>query len=117
MARPEWADDDFCYLTTIGRRSGRPHTIEIWFAEDSGRLFLLAGGGERADWVRNLRADARVGLRVGDYDDSATATVVTDATDDALARRLLAAKYQGWRPGQELSGWAQTALAVEVVPG
>ena len=26
------ADEDFAYLTTIGRRSGKQHTIEIWFA-------------------------------------------------------------------------------------
>ncbi len=26
------ADEDFCYLTTTGRISGRAHTIEIWFA-------------------------------------------------------------------------------------
>ena len=24
--------DDYCYLTTTGRRSGRPHRIEIWYA-------------------------------------------------------------------------------------
>jgi hypothetical protein len=27
----------FCYLTTTGRRTGRAHTIEIWFGEDAGR--------------------------------------------------------------------------------
>jgi hypothetical protein len=42
---------------------------------------------------------------------------VTGEGDDALARRLLAAKYQGWEPGAPMSGWARTALAVEVVPG
>ena len=113
---PEWADVQFCYLTTTGRRSGRAHTIEIWFAEHSGRLFLLAGGRERADWVRNLQATPAVGLRVGSYEGPATAQVVTDRDDDALARRLLAAKYQSWTPEQPLSGWAETALAIVVMP-
>jgi hypothetical protein len=27
----------FCYLTTTGRRTGRAHTIEIWFALDLAR--------------------------------------------------------------------------------
>jgi hypothetical protein len=25
------ADEDFCYLTTTGRKSGKPHESEIWF--------------------------------------------------------------------------------------
>jgi deazaflavin-dependent oxidoreductase (nitroreductase family) len=115
VSGPEWADDPFCYLTTTGRRTGRRHTIEIWFAEDAGRLFLLAGGRERADWVRNLRARPDVSLRVCSFEGPATARVVTDPDDDALARRLLAGKYQGWRPGAEMSDWATTALPVEVV--
>jgi hypothetical protein len=36
VPRSTTMDDDasqaFCYLTTTGRVSGRPHTIEIWFA-------------------------------------------------------------------------------------
>ena len=26
-----WADEQYCYLTTAGRRTGRSHEIEIWF--------------------------------------------------------------------------------------
>ncbi len=59
----------FCYLTTAGRVSGRPHTIEIWFALQGRTLFLLSGGGDRSDWVRNLRRDPaarpRRGARAG----------------------------------------------------
>jgi hypothetical protein len=28
----EPSDLDYCYVTTTGRRTGSPHTIEIWFA-------------------------------------------------------------------------------------
>ena len=48
----------FCYLTTTGRITGRPHEIEIWFAfppdPASTTLYLMAGGRERSDWVKNL---------------------------------------------------------------
>jgi deazaflavin-dependent oxidoreductase (nitroreductase family) len=112
--RPEWAAESFCYLTTTGRRTGRPHEIEIWFAEHDGRLYLLAGGGRRADWVRNLIREPDVELGVGSRSGPGVATVVEDEDLDALARRLLAAKYQGWREGAELSEWARTALPVEI---
>jgi deazaflavin-dependent oxidoreductase (nitroreductase family) len=109
---------DYCYLTTTGRRTGRPHTIEIWFAVDDGHLYLLAGGGESADWVRNLRAEPRVGLRLGEQEGPARARVVDADEQDRqqAARRMLAGKYQQWRPGEPLSGWAQTALLVELEP-
>ena len=42
-------DEDFAYLTTTGRKSGRPHRIEIWFAIDDGKLYLLSGGADKAD--------------------------------------------------------------------
>jgi nitroimidazol reductase NimA-like FMN-containing flavoprotein (pyridoxamine 5'-phosphate oxidase superfamily) len=42
------AMDAVCHLPTIGRRSGRPRTIEIWFATDGDRIYLLAGGRDRA---------------------------------------------------------------------
>ena len=38
------ADEQFCYLTTRGRISGRAHRIEIWFALDAATLYMLSGG-------------------------------------------------------------------------
>jgi deazaflavin-dependent oxidoreductase (nitroreductase family) len=104
----------YVYLTTTGRRTGRPHTIEIWAAAHGGRLYLMAGGRERADWVRNLRRDPRVQVRVADDTREGAARAVTDPDEDALARRLLAAKYQGWHEGLEMSEWARTALPVVI---
>ncbi len=51
------ATEPFCYLTTTGRGSGRPHTIELWFALHDARVYLLSGGGERSDWVKNLQRE------------------------------------------------------------
>lgn len=110
------ADESFCYLTTTGRRSGRPHTIEIWFAVDHDAVYMLSGGGDRADWVRNLLAEPKVRLRIADHEWDADARVIVDAPADAHPRQLLAAKYQSWREGQPLSTWARIALLVEVKP-
>jgi deazaflavin-dependent oxidoreductase (nitroreductase family) len=114
VAGPSWETEDFCYLTTKGRRSGRPHTIEIWFADADARLFLMSGSGRRADWVRNLQADPSVSVRVGNMTYSGTARVVVDRHEDDLARRMLATKYQAWRDGKPLSRWARTALPVAI---
>ncbi len=75
---------------------------------------MLSGGGQEAHWVRNLQADPRVRVRVRRTTRPGLAAIVSDPEEDALARRLLAAKYQGWEPGKRLSGWARTALPVAV---
>lgn len=108
-----YADHDFCYLTTTGRVSGRPHTIEIWFALSGHTAYLLAGGGESADWVKNARRNPRVTLRLGGREHNGTARVVTAPDEDALARRLVVDKYQP-REEDDLSAWGRTALPVAV---
>ena len=103
------------YLTTTGRKSGRPHEIEIWFALHEGRLYMLAGGRERSDWVRNLMKEPRGRVRIeAETRDGRAAVVSPDAPEDALARRLLDAKYYGRRDEQPLTEWARTALPVVV---
>jgi deazaflavin-dependent oxidoreductase (nitroreductase family) len=111
---------EFAYLTTTGRRSGRPHVIEIWYGERDGVIYLLSGGGLRSDWVRNLRADPRVRIRIGGVrqrtpgGDLGTARIVMDPAEDATARRLLATRYQGWTQGADLSEWARTSTVVAI---
>ena len=108
------ADDDFCYLTTRGRRTGVPHEIEIWFAVSGTTLCLLSGGGHGTDWVRNLEAEPAVTVRVGDVTYEATAQVAERGTDaDHQARALLFEKYQT-RYGGSLQQWRDEALAVVV---
>lgn len=112
------ADEDFAYVTTTGRRTGRAHTIEIWFAISDGRMYLLSGGGEQADWVKNIRSDGRIRVRVGSRGVAAFGRIVAPgSSEDARARRLLDAKYMGWREGKRLSSWARTALPVAIELG
>ena len=118
---PGLRDEDVCYLTTTGRRTGERHTIEIWFGmpEDGRAIYLLSGGGDRSDWVRNLVADPAVGVRFGSLRATEVrghARLVGSADEEDAARRLLAAKYQGWEEGRPLSSWARTALCVAVDP-
>jgi deazaflavin-dependent oxidoreductase (nitroreductase family) len=107
------ADEDFCYLTTTGRNSGKPHEIEIWFGIREGRLYLLSGGGGGADWVKNLKKEPTVKVRINSQTTSAHARILRPNTnEDAAARELLDGKYMGWREGRKLSSWARGALPV-----
>ena len=106
--------DGVCQLQTIGRVSGRPRTIDIWFATDGERAYMLAGGRHRAHWVRNLMADPRVRVRIAGQTLAGTARVIEGQDRETLARQLVAAKYQGWAAGRPMSSWAAGSLPVEI---
>jgi len=108
------AGEDFCYLTTKGRVTGRPHEIEIWFAlvPETRTLYMLSGGGDRSDWVRNLRRNPEVTVRMAEERFGGHAREARDAEEDDLARRLLVEKYES-SPGR-LENWRRTALPVAV---
>ncbi|MEX0785674.1 MAG: nitroreductase family deazaflavin-dependent oxidoreductase [Dehalococcoidia bacterium] len=108
-----FAELDYCYLTTKGRRSGQPHEIEIWFAIEGQTLYLLSGGGDGSDWVKNLRRTPEVSLRLGESSFEGRAGVVEDADEDELARRLLFEKYQAGYSG-DLEDWRGRALPVAI---
>lgn len=49
-----------CLLTTIGRRSGKTHTVPLLYLGGGGRLVVIASYGGRdhyPDWYLNLIAD------------------------------------------------------------
>jgi deazaflavin-dependent oxidoreductase (nitroreductase family) len=91
----------YLYLTTMGRRSGLPREIEIWFTERDGRFYVIAEHRESAQWVRNILADPHVRIRVGDRAFTATARPLSDEREPELVRAvkdLSYAKY-AWSDG------------------
>jgi deazaflavin-dependent oxidoreductase (nitroreductase family) len=88
------------YLTTIGRLSGQPREIEIWFTEHGGQFYLVAER-EGANWARNIQSQPQVKVRVGDAELNAIARVVHNDREPQLAatvKALFDAKY-GWSDG------------------
>jgi deazaflavin-dependent oxidoreductase (nitroreductase family) len=108
----QFANDDFCYLTTTGRVTGKPHTIEIWFALDGHTLYMLSGS-HSSDWVKNLLRTPAVAVRLGEASFAGQARVVEQNDEDGLARRLVLAKYEP-ESSDDLSEWGRTALPVAV---
>jgi deazaflavin-dependent oxidoreductase (nitroreductase family) len=104
---------DFCYLTTAGRASGKPHRIEIWFAAhpDRDTIFMMAGGRDRADWIRNLIATPACTVEIGPRVFKGIARVIEGAEDDEVARTLVHDKYA---TGDDLESWRATALPVAI---
>lgn len=98
-------------LTTIGRRSGQPRTMEIWWFRVDGR-FVITGTPGRRDWLANVLANPRVTIHVDDQELPAT---VTPVTDDVFRRRVFSDPRTSWYTSQaELERLVATAPMVEV---
>jgi deazaflavin-dependent oxidoreductase (nitroreductase family) len=108
-----FAGEQYCYLTTTGRVTGQPHRIEIWFAIDQDKLYMLSGAGDRSDWVRNLRRDPVVKVEIGTGTFQGRARVVTDPTESERARALVHDKYAPGYRG-DLTSWRRTSLPIGV---
>lgn len=109
---PQLAGEAFCYLTTTGRISGRPHIIEIWFALDGQTLYLPSGGMGRSDWVKNAWRQPNVTVKITDRVFAGHARPVNDPEEDALVRRFIGEKYR--KSEEDLDEWLRSALPVAV---
>lgn len=88
----------FGYLRTTGRVTGREHEIEMWFAVDAAdrqRLYLLSGGRDRSNWVRNLRRQPAMRFRIGERIwEGIARELIPDDPLEAVARDRVCTKYQ-----------------------
>jgi deazaflavin-dependent oxidoreductase (nitroreductase family) len=101
-------DEHVLYLTTVGRRTGLPREIEIWFVVWCERLYLFAETREAAGWVKNIRRNPNVAVRIGEWSGCATARVLDRHTDRKLWDQVaaVALRKYGWGDG----------LPVEITP-
>jgi deazaflavin-dependent oxidoreductase (nitroreductase family) len=100
--------EQYLYLTTRGRKSGRAREIEIWFTERDGRFYVIAEYAT-SHWLQNLRTDPEVQVRVAGESFAARARVVPPETEPDLHRVVqeLSRQKYGWGDG----------TVVELVPG
>jgi deazaflavin-dependent oxidoreductase (nitroreductase family) len=85
-----------------------PREIEIWFVVWCERLYLFAETREAAGWVKNIRRNPNVTVRIGEWHRDATARVLDRHTDCKLWEQVvaIAVRKYGWGDG----------LPVEITP-
>ncbi len=97
-------EPQFLYLTTRGRKTGKPHQIEIWFVHHGDGYYLMCESPEKTDWVKNVRADPAISFSLGSRDAEifvGMGRIVNAESEPDLAGtigHLMNAKYQ-WNDG------------------
>jgi len=84
-------------ITTIGRKSGRPRRIEIYFHQFGGDYYLTGRPGPRRDWQANIEANPEFTLHLK-RGLTADIPVVGEPEPDPAKRRtiLLRALVENW---------------------
>jgi deazaflavin-dependent oxidoreductase (nitroreductase family) len=92
--------EQYLYLITRGRKSGRPREIEIWFTHRDGCFYVIAEY-PTSSWVQNLRADPQGQVRVAGQHFAAHARFVTPEIEPELHRAVtgLSREKYGWGDG------------------
>jgi deazaflavin-dependent oxidoreductase (nitroreductase family) len=105
--------EKFAYLTTLGRKTGKTHSVELWFSYASGKIFL-SHEGEYTDWMKNITANNHVKIRIGNVTLDADATIVKEGESNELGKRSLYEKYYGPAPKATIDDWFELSTIVEL---
>jgi deazaflavin-dependent oxidoreductase (nitroreductase family) len=84
-------------ITTIGRKTGQPHRIEIVFHDIGGRLYVSGMPGFKRSYMANLAADPHFTFHLKGAvraDLPATARIISD---DAERREVLPHIARNWK--------------------
>lgn len=101
-------------ITTIGRKSGIPRRIEIWFHRLGGRLYIAGTPGPR-DWYANLTANPEFTFHLKGSARADLPAKATPILDDADRRRiLLPIVGKAGQEASELEEWVRHSPLVEV---
>jgi deazaflavin-dependent oxidoreductase (nitroreductase family) len=65
-------------IIVIGRSSGRPISLPIWFALDGNALYLIPVKGSDTEWYKNVRKTPTIHLSARGKTLTASAKLITD---------------------------------------
>lgn len=106
-------------LTTLGRKSGKPHQVTIWITSDGKHLYVRSGQGLRRNWPQNLVARGEGVLQIGRTEAKVKPRLLTDPVEARMASGLYQRKYgpfvKASRPNQPLTPGEQATF--ELLPG
>ncbi len=107
------ADEKYIYLTTIGRRTGNSHTVELWFAITGGRIYL-SHEGEYTDWMKNILKNDHVEFRIGDVKFKGGARIINDEKVFEIGKVALYLKYYGAANEDVINDWFSESTVIEI---
>ena len=107
------ADEKHIYLTTRGRKTGNPHTVELMFAV-AGKKIYLSHEGKYTDWMKNILKNNRVEFKIGETKFKGNAQIVKDGDAFELGEHALYLKYHGNATEDTINDWFSESTIIEI---
>jgi len=112
------ATDQVIDITTIGRKSGQPRRIEIWFHNLDGRLYITGTPGRPRDWLANMLAHPDFTFHLKESTQADLPARAVPITEAGERRAVLTAILQKLgRDEANVEEWVAGSPLVEVVLG
>jgi len=105
--------DGLIDITTIGRKQGQPHKVEIAFHNFDGLLYITGTPGKR-DWYANLVANPQFTLHLKKSTQADIPARAIPITDEAARRQVLSKVVAKWGKQDQLEAFMQSSPLVEV---
>lgn len=99
-------------ITTIGRRTGRPRRIEIWFYNVEGRLYITGTPGRR-NWYANLLSNPDFTFHLKGRVQADLPAKARPIREEA-ERRAILTRLVPRLGGRHLEAWVERSPLVEV---
>ena len=105
--------DGLIDMTTIGKKTGQPHQVEIAFHNFDGALYITGLPGTR-DWYANLVAHPQFTFHLKQSTQADIPATAIPITDEATRRQVLSKVVVKWDRQDELEAFVRSSPLVEV---
>lgn len=110
------ASQKLIHVTTTGRGTRKPHSVELWFAVKNGKVYL-SHEGSKTDWMRNIRHSDRVSFEIGGKNFTGKARLLENGSEEAWeAEVALYEKYYGKAAKEIIEDWFSLSKLIAIEP-
>ena len=104
------------HLTTRGRKTGKPHVVELWFAAANGNVYL-SHEGQETDWMKNITKDPAITFEIGGKQFRGRGCYLQDGAEEAwVGKAALYEKYYGKATREIIEDWFSLSKLFIIVP-
>ena len=107
------ANEKHVYLTTRGRKTGNPHTVQLMFAV-AGEKIYLSHEGTYTDWMKNILKDSRVEFKIGKTQFKGNARIAKTGEIFETGKHALYQKYYGKADEDTINDWFSESTIIEI---